>query len=217
MQKALQLRAVKILKALQTATVSMQQPLVNLVINKFGKDPFLVLIACLLSLRSRDSGTIPVCNILFTKAKTPKEILAIPISELEKTIHSINYYKTKAKTLHEVSRTIINNFNGVVPSNEKELLSIKGVGPKTAALVLGLGFDIPAICVDIHVHRISNRLGLVKTNTVEETESELKKILPKKYWIEWNRLLVIWGQNTCVPIASRCLHRDVSNQCPKSR
>lgn len=205
MPKALQRRAVKIIKVLQKITKEMQQPLVNEIIKEFGKDPFLVLIACLLSLRSRDTGTLPVCKILFSTAKTPHEILSIPLLELEHIIHSVNYYKTKAKTLHEVSRIIIKEFNGIVPSNEQDLLSIKGVGPKTANLVLGLAYDIPAICVDTHVQKLSNKLGLIKTKTTKQTEEELKKILPEKYWIEWNRLLVIWGQNQKVitPLMSK--------------
>lgn len=198
-------------KALQKATKKMQQPLVNEIIKEFGKDPFLILISCLLSLRSRDTGTLPVCRVLFARAKTPQEILSIPIPELERIIYSVNFYKTKAKTLHEVSRIIIKDFKGKVPCSEKELLSIKGVGPKTANLVLGLAFDIPAICVDVHVHRLSNLLGLIKTKTVEQTEEALKKILPKKYWIEWNRLLVIWGQNFRDPIFQESTDPDISN------
>ncbi|MDR3646140.1 MAG: endonuclease III [Candidatus Babeliales bacterium] len=210
MHKALQARAVRVVKTLQEVTKNMQQPLVNEIIKDFGKDPFLILISCLLSLRSRDTGTLPVSRHLFSNAKTPQEILAIPIPKLEKIIYSVNYYKNKARTLHEVSRIIIKDFNGKVPNTESELLSIKGVGPKTANLVLGLAFDIPAICVDVHVHRLSNLMGLIKTKTVEETEQVLKKLLPKEYWIEWNRLLVIWGQNFKNPAFENSTNPDVS-------
>ena len=119
------------------------------------------------------------------------------------------------KTLKNVCKVLIDRFEGKVPATEEELLSIKGVGRKTANLVLGLAFGKPAICVDIHVHRISNRLGLVKTKTPEETEMALQKILPKKYWIEWNKLLVIWGQNVCLPISPKCSSCAVRNQCKR--
>jgi endonuclease-3 len=211
MDKKLQVRAVRVIKALQKATKNMQQPLINQIIEEYGKEPFLILIACLLSLRSRDTGTLPVCRVLFAKAKTPQEILAIPISKLENIIHSVNYYKNKARTLHEVSRIIIKDFNGKVPNTEDELLSIKGVGPKTANLVLGMAFDIPAICVDTHVQKLSNKLGFIKTKTVEQTQEALKAILPKKYWIEWNRLLVIWGQNFKNPVFKKSNNIDISN------
>jgi len=170
--------------------------MISKIVDTYGKDPFLILISCLLSLRTRDTVTLPVSLKLFSYARTPTDLLKIPVSQLEKIIYPVGFYKRKSKLLHEISKELIERFDGKVPSNEADLLSLKGVGHKTAALVLGEAFGIPAICVDTHVHRISNLLGLVHTKTPEQTEIELKKILPKKYWIEWGRLLVKWGQNT---------------------
>ena len=134
---------------------------------------------------------------------------------IEKLIYPTGFYRKKAALLHEVSQDLIERFKGKVPKTEQELLSINGVGRKTANLVLGVAFDIPAICVDTHVHRVSNRLGLVKTKTVDETEIALKKILPPEYWVEYNHLLVVWGQNICVPISPKCSQCAIAQLCPR--
>ena len=162
-----------------------------------GRDPYLILISCLLSLQTRDTVTLPVSIELFKKVKTPTELLALPLKDLERVIKSINYYKTKAQRLRSVSQELLDRFDGNVPDTVQDLRSIKGVGLKTANLVLAEAFNIPAICVDTHVHRLSNHWGLVTTRTPDQTEVELCKILPKKYWIDWNYLLVKWGQNFC--------------------
>lgn len=209
------MEVVKILKILQKATKSFQKPLSQTIIDEYEKDPYLILISCLLSLRARDSMTIHVCRALFTKAKTPQEIISLPTSTLETILLPIGFYKNKAKTLKGVSQELIERFKGKVPSSREELMSLSGVGPKTAALVLGLAFDTPAICVDIHVHRISNRLGIIKTKTPEETEKVLEKLIPKEYWIEWNMLLVMWGQNICVPISPKCSICTIRPYCKR--
>lgn len=196
-----------IISILKKETARFAPTLIDQIIAQYGKNPFLILIACLLSLRTKDIVSIHVCRDLFNKAKTPQELLCISIPELEKIIKRIGFYKTKAKVLHSVSKEIIERFHGNVPNTMHELMSIKGVGSKTANLVLGMAFDMPAICVDTHVHRISNRLGIIKTKTPQETQEALEKLLPKKYWTLWNKLLVIWGQNICVPISpfvSKC-------------
>lgn len=193
----------------------MVQPMVFTISDEFGKNPFLILISCLLSLRAKDTTTLPICRILFKKAQTPEEILAIPLPKLEKIIYKTGFYKRKAKQLHLVSKEILERFGGVVPKTERELLSIKGVGIKTANLVLAEAYDIPAICVDTHVHRISNRLGIVKTKTPDATEKALKLVLPKKYWREWNRLLVMWGQNICVPVSPFCSKCAIYDYCDR--
>ena len=167
------------------------------IIDQFGKDPFLLLISCLLSLRTRDTVTLPVSLKLFEQAKTPQAMLEFSTSQLESLIYPVGFYKRKAVQIKAISTILIDQYQGRVPCTEVQLLALPGVGIKTANLVLGMAFDIPAICVDIHVHRISNRLGIVSTRTPEQTEKELKKIIPKKYWIEWNKLLVLWGQNVC--------------------
>ena len=188
------------------------KPMTISIIENFGKDPFLILISCLLSLRSKDTVTLPICIDLFSSIKTPQEFIDSPLSELEKIIKPIGFYRKKAQLLQEVSRVILEKFNGVVPKTREELSSIPGVGPKTVALVLGMAYDIPAVCVDVHVHRISNRLGLVKTKTPEETEAALEKIVPKNEWIKINWYLVALGQDVCVPVSpfcSRCLFQKV--------
>lgn len=211
----LTLRAVKIVRILRKATRHMPKPMVSTIIEEYGKDPFLILVSCLLSLRARDTVTLPVCRILFEMARTPAQLLQISIQDLEKIIYSLGFYKQKAKQLHYISNEILNKFNGSVSPAKNDLLSIKGIGSKTANLVLAQAFDIPAICVDTHVHRISNRLGLINTKTPLETELALMKILPEKYWSEWNGLLVMWGQNICVPISPFCSKCPLFDLCDK--
>lgn len=208
-------RAIAIIKKLRDATRGMVEPAVTSIIKEYGKDPFLILTSCILSLRTKDTISLPASRRLFLLARTPQELRARALSEIEKTIYSVGFYRQKAKQLHAISSDIIEKFNGAVPQTEEELLSLPGVGRKTANLVLGEAFDIPAICVDTHVHRISNRLGLVNTKTPEETEYALKKILPPEYWIEYNKLLVMWGQNICVPITPFCSRCAVADLCPK--
>lgn len=208
-------RALEIIKVLQKATKGMIEPASCQIVSEFGQDPFLVLISCLLSLRTRDTVSLPASQRLFAQAKTPQQLLNLPLEALEKIIYPVGFYRRKAATLHEVSADLISRFNGIVPSAQEELLSLKGVGRKTANLVLGVGFGIPAICVDVHVHRISNRLGLIQTKTVEETENALMELLPPEYWIEYNRLMVIWGQNICLPLSPLCSRCAISDLCPK--
>ena len=197
-------KAQEVIVALRKNTKKFTPPLIDLLIKEFGHNPFIILIGCLLSLRAKDITTIHVCRSLFKIAKTPEQLLAIPRENLEDLLFPIGFYKNKSKTLQHVCQVIIEQFGGKVPQTEEELLSIKGVGRKTATLVLGLAFGVPAICVDTHVHRISNRLGFIKTKTPVETEAALKELLPKEYWIEWNKLIVMWGQNVCVPISPFC-------------
>ena len=201
---------------LYDSTGGFEPPLINTIIDEFGHSPFLILIGCLLSLRARDSTTVHVCRTLFTLVKTPAELLALSRPELEKIIFKTGYYKNKAQVLHEVSESLITHHGSTVPATLEELLEIKGVGPKTANLVLGMAFDEPSICVDTHVHRISNRLGLIKTTTPEQTELALKKILPKPLWIHWNYLLVMWGQNICHPVSPKCSSCPIQNYCRRS-
>ena len=208
-------RAIQIVRILRNATQGMVEPASTSIVKEYGKDPFLILISCILSLRTKDSVSLPASRRLFQLAKNPKEILKLSVKKIEDTIYPVGFYRRKAKNLHEISSQIIKDFNGKVPDNQEDLLSLRGVGPKTANLVLGEAFGIPAICVDTHVHTISNRLGLVKTKKPEETEKELKKILPKKYWIEFNTLLVMWGQNICVPVSPHCSKCAISDLCPK--
>jgi endonuclease III len=188
----------KIFEVLEVATLHMNPPMSVLLTREFVDRPFIVLISCLLSLRTRDSVTYPVCRKLFSKAGTPQEMLFLSSSYLEQLFFPLGFYRKKAAIVHAVCRDLIERFGGVVPSTEEKLRSIKGVGHKTAALVLAEGYNIPAICVDTHVHRIANRLGMVTTKTPRATEIALKKLLPQDYWLKVNRLFVVWGQNICV-------------------
>ena len=208
-------RAIEIIHTLRQATKGMVEPAVTQIIAEYGRDPFLVLISCLLSLRTRDTVSLPASRRLFAVAKSPQEILHIPLERLKKIIYPVAFYRKRAQQLHDVCKDLIERFDSRVPSSEEDLLSFKGVGRKTMNLVRGEGFGIPAICVDTHVHRISNRFGLVATKTPEETEMALRKLLPQKYWIEYNRLLVMWGQNIRVPILPFCSSCAIAHLCQK--
>ncbi len=185
------------------------------IVKQYGRDPFLVLIGCLLSLRAKDTASLPASLHLFGKAKTPGELVQLPLNQIEQIIYSVGYYRSKAKQIKAVSQDLLDRFGGKVPDTYDELISIKGVGPKTANLVLGEGFGKEALYVDIHVHRISNRLGLVKTNKPEETQIELERIIPKRYWNEYSCLLVTWGQNVCVPISPFCSQCAIYTECKR--
>lgn len=204
-----------LIQLLEKATFHALPPMTQSVIAQYPHDPYPILISCLLSLRAKDTITLPVSLHLFSIARTPEQMLGLQISEIESIIRPVNYYRRKAVQLHHVSADLIARFDGKVPNNLHDLLSIKGVGLKTANLVLAEAFGIPAICVDIHVHRISNRLGIIQTKTVEETEYALRQVLPEKYWIIWNRLLVMLGQTLCVaqsPFCSQCPLVDSCSQ-----
>lgn len=190
-------------------------PAVGVIREESGNDPFFVLVSCLLSLRTKDEVTEAASRRLFALAKTPHELLRLPIKTIEKAIYPVGFYHTKARTLHTVCRDLLNRFQGKVPSSLEELLSLKGVGRKTANLVMTLAFHKPGICVDTHVHRISNRLGYVKTKTPEQTEMALRKKLPPRFWIEFNDLLVPFGQNLCRPISPFCSRCPIERDCAK--
>lgn len=208
-------RAHKILSLLEIVTKGMVEPMSVSLVRQFGRDPFVILISCLLSLRAKDSTTYPICQKLFEHIRTPEQLIAIPLNELEKTIRSIGFFRKKARTIVEVSKVLIERFDGVVPQTERELLSLPGVGRKTANLVRAEGFGIPAICVDVHVHRISNRLGIVSTKTPEETEEALKVLFSQEDWNKINRYLVMWGQNICVPVSPWCSRCVLAPLCER--
>jgi endonuclease III len=209
------LRAQKIIALLEEATKNMRPPLTNQIVDLYGRDPYLILISCLLSLRARDTSTIHVCERLFAQVKTPAAMVALSLDQIEHLIYPVNFYRRKAAVLKSVSLVLLEQFNGKVPSDKKALLSISGIGPKTAALVLGHAFGIPAICVDIHVHRISNRLGLIQTTRTIDTERELELVIPQDKWIVYNYLLVTWGQNVCVPVSPLCNSCVLLPICPQ--
>ncbi len=186
-------------------------------LNRMRKKPdaFKILISCLLSLRTQDKNTEIASNKLFAVASTPSTILKLPIKKLEKLIFSSGHYKKKSRTLKHVSKEIINRFNEKVPDSKEELLSIKGIGPKTANIVLAFAFKKQVLPIDTHCHRIPNRLGWVKTKTPEKTEKALEKILPKKYWNEFNAIFVQFGKEICQPISPWCSKCPINKYCPR--
>ena len=184
--------------------------------NMRGKaDAFKILISCLLSLRARDETTEIVSKKLFEIADTTEKIIKLPMTKLKKIIFQSGHYNKKATALKSVSKEIIKNFHGKVPKTYKELMSIKYIGPKTANIVLAFAYDQTVIPVDTHCHRVPNRLGWVKTKTAEQTEQELIKILPKKYWKEFNSIFVQFGRTICVPISPKCSECQINKYCKK--
>ncbi len=172
------------------------------------RNPYLVLIACILSLRTNDKTTYPATLRMLELAKTPQEMMNISEDDLANAIYPVGFYKNKAKQIIELSKTIVEKLNGKVPDTIENLIKFNGVGRKTANLVLAKGFGIPAICVDVHVHRIFNRIGYVTTKTPDETEFALREKLPQKYWLDINTLMVTHGQNVCKPTKPKC------DECP---
>jgi len=178
------------------------------------KNPFKTLIACLLSLRTQDANTRKATDSLFAVAETPRQILKLSQKKLEKLIYSSGYYRNKAKIIKHVSKTILEEYGGKVPSSIEELMKIKGVGRKTAAITRVFGFGkADCIPVDVHVHVVANRLGWVKTKKPEQTELELMKIVPRKYWFELNTLFVLFGKHVCVTISPFCSKCPIRKYC----
>ncbi len=175
--------------------------------------PFSILIGTILSARTKDESTARISKELFKKYKTAKQLAGAKIKDVEKIIKSIGFYHVKARRIIEVSKIIDTKYNGKVPDDLEKLVDLPGVGRKTANCVLVYAYEIPAIPVDIHVHRISNRLGLVKTKTPEETEFALMKKIPKKYWLNVNDTFVMYGQNICKPISPMCEVCKIRNGC----
>lgn len=197
-------RILKIISLLKQGTVSMRPPASELIKQECGSDPFNVLIGCLLSFRTKDTVSFPAACRLLHCAKTPQKLRLLDQNVIEQLIYPVGFYRQKARQLRALCDRLITDFDGIVPNTIDELLTLEGVGRKTANLVLAEGFGIPALCVDTHVHRIANRLGLVNTKTPQETEFALKAVAPPETWIDLSRLLVMWGQNICVPISPLC-------------
>ncbi len=178
-------------------------------------DPYLVLISCILSLRTNDKTTYPATLRMLKLARTPEQMSKVNEADLSNAIYPVGFYANKAKQIIKLSKELVEKYNSKVPCSIEELCKFNGVGRKTANLVVARGFNEPAICVDVHVHRIFNRLGYVKTKNPEETEFALRKKLPKKYWIEINTLIVTHGQNCCKPQKPCCDSCPINNYCEK--
>ena len=203
----------KIMKELLRVTKSMPMPVVTEIKLTTNKDAYKILISTMLSLRTKDVATRDASMRLFEKAGNPKEMLKLSEEKIAKLIYPVGFYRVKAKNILEVSKIIIEDYDGKVPDEIDELLKLKGVGRKVANLVVTEAFDKDGICVDTHVHRISNRFGYVSTKKPEQTEFALRKKLPKEYWRVYNDTLVIYGQNLCKPINPMCDKCSVSKYC----
>ncbi|CDE88696.1 TPA: endonuclease III [Candidatus Gastranaerophilales bacterium HUM_20] len=179
------------------------------------KNPYLVLIACILSLRTNDLTTYPATLRMLEIGREPKDFAYCDLEKLIKAIYPVGFYQNKARQIIELSKIIVEKLDNKVPDTIEDLIKFNGVGRKTANLVLAKGFNIPAICVDVHVHRICNRLGYVKTKNPEETEFALREKLPKKYWLDINTLLVTHGQNVCKPINPKCDECPIKDYCSR--
>ena len=179
------------------------------------RDPFKVLISCLLSLRTRDENTALAASRLFHYVKKPEDLVKMPLKKIENLIYPSGFYKKKARTLREVALTLIKKFKGKVPNTKKELLSIKGIGQKTANIVLSFAYKKAVLPIDTHCHRIPNRLGWVKTAKPEQTEKELEKILPKKYWREFNTVMILFGRTICLPLSPLCSKCPIRKYCKR--
>jgi len=180
---------------------------------KYVETPFTTLISCILSLRTQDRTTLAASDRLFAIAQTPESMRAVPQKTIERAIYPVSFFRTKARTIHAICEQLLSQFEGNVPSDLETLLTLPGVGRKTANIVVTLAFRKPGIAVDTHVHRISNRLGYVRTKTPEKTEMALRRKLPPQYWIVFNDLLVAYGQNLCKPIGPRCSTCKIATYC----
>ena len=180
-----------------------------------ARDPFRVLISCILSLRTKDAVTAKATKRLFACAQTPAEMLNLTKEEIEAAIYPVGFYHRKAEQILEICRVLIEQYDSRVPDELEELLKLKGVGRKTANIVVTMGYNKPGVAVDTHVHRISNRLGLVATKKPHQTEFALREVLPQKYWIIFNDLLVMHGQNICTPISPKCSICPITECCKR--
>ncbi|MFA5570618.1 MAG: endonuclease III domain-containing protein [Sphaerochaetaceae bacterium] len=178
-------------------------------------DPYHVLISTLISLRTKDAVTISASYRLFELADTPQQMVSLNQQQIEEAIYPAGFYRNKAKNILEISHILIDQYDSLVPSTQQELMSLPGVGIKTANLTLNLGFGIDAICVDIHVHRISNRMGWIATKTPEESEKALQHVMPQRFWIPLNELLVSFGQTICTPVSPHCSKCPVYDVCKR--
>ena len=199
-------------RQLKAAFHSTQAPIIDLVAIQ-TRDPFRVLLGTILSARTKDACTAAACGRLFNVVTTPEDLRRISLEELEKTIYPVGFFRDKARHLKALPDVLAEKFGGVLPDTVEALCELPGVGRKTANLVVALGFDKPAICVDVHVHRITNRLGLLKTKTPYDTEMALRAILPVKYWKTWNSYLVSFGQTRCAPRNPRCAGCPIAIYC----
>ena len=207
---------VRIIQLVKKDVKRFENPIVTQV-GELTKDPFAVLISCLLSLRTKDATTTIASKKLFKLAKTPKDMLKLSIAQIEKAIYPVGFYHTKAKRIKGICKVLLEKYDSKVPETIEELVELKGVGRKTAGIVMCYGHNKGvSIPVDSHVHQISNRLGIAKTKTPEKTEEALMKIIPKAYWRDFNDIFVNFGQHVCVPVSPFCSRCVIKGYCPRN-
>ncbi|HXN07449.1 MAG TPA: endonuclease III [Nitrospiria bacterium] len=204
----------KVISILKKEIPRFKVPAVGVIATR-SRDPFQVLISTVLSLRTKDQVTLEASNRLLALADTPAKMIGLSAEKIEKAIYPAGFYRTKARSILSICGDLIDKFDAKVPKTMEELLSLKGVGRKTANLVLTLGHDRDGICVDVHVHRISNRLGFIKTKEPDESEMVLRRKLPRRHWKIYNDLLVTFGQNICRPVSPFCSQCKISRYCEK--
>ncbi len=204
-----------VIKILERECAALKTPYVTVVAESGKKSPFKVLVSCIISLRTKDEVTMAAGKRLFALAGTPSELASLEEEVIEKAIYPAGFYRTKAKTLKALAGDLRDNHGAKVPHTIEGLLKLRGVGRKTANLVVTMGYGKPGICVDTHVHRIVNRWGLVSTKAPEKTEFALREVLPKRYWIRFNDLLVTYGQNICRPVSPFCSKCAIAQYCEK--
>lgn len=204
-----------VMALLEDAVLAWDTPAVTIISQRDG-NPFKVLISCILSLRTKDTTTGAASRRLFSLADTPAKMRHLDLQEIEQIIYPVGFYRNKAVQIKTICQQLVEKYDGFVPESIEELLKFKGVGRKTANLVVTLGFGKPGICVDTHVHRICNHWGYVTTKTPDETESRLREILPGKYWLRINDVLVTFGQNLCRPVSPFCSKCPVAEFCQRN-
>ncbi len=204
----------KVIHLIEKEVAKWELPIVSSLAEEHS-GPFVILISTILSLRTKDEVTAKAAERLLALARTPEEMLELSEGKIIKAIYPVGFYRTKAKTILHISKELLDRFHSRVPDTIEQLLTLKGVGRKTANLVVALGYNKEGLCVDTHVHRISNRLGYVKTKTPEETEYALRKKLPSKYWLRYNTLMVAFGRHVCVPISPFCSRCTVCAYCER--
>jgi endonuclease-3 len=204
----------RLLSILRKAAPGWNAPVLTLMAAE-KRDPFLTLIGCILSLRTKDETTAVAAPRLFARGDTPSAMLMVAPEDIARLIYPVGFYRTKARVIRDICRDLIDKFGGEVPDEIDQLLTLRGVGRKTANLVVTEAFGKPGICVDTHVHRISNRWGLIEAKTPEKTEVALRDVLPRRYWVEYNSILVAFGQTLCQPISPWCSRCPVARLCPR--
>jgi endonuclease-3 len=204
----------KVIHLIEKEVAKWELPIVSSLAEEYS-GPFVILISTILSLRTKDEVTAKAAERLLALARTPEEMLELSEGKIIKAIYPVGFYRTKAKTILHISKELLDRFHSRVPDTIEQLLTLKGVGRKTANLVVALGYNKEGLCVDTHVHRISNRLGYVKTKTPEKTEYALRKKLPSKYWLRYNTLMVAFGRHVCVPISPFCSRCHVFAYCDR--